>query len=400
MTTDHKRYTVRGSDDLEKAVAAWMDQAAERLRSVLRPEEFRAVILIGGYGRGEGGVEIVDGRERPHNNFDFLVIAGSGADLGDLQGRAADALKTLATEIGIGMDVSCVREGALRRSPCLVMWYDMRSGHKTVLGDANLVPSLERFTVDRIVPFDVARLIVNRGTLLLINEFLLGSLPPSEAVRREVIKHGMKAVIGYGDGLLFFQGEYHWSYREKQRRMARLPGVPDSFRTLYDEALEFRFSPDYGDHRDLDLNAWNARLKEEGAPIHLTCEARRLCRDDLRWEDYPEVAARSLLLEDPLRPRSLARKLWHLSRSRPAPGWGGLLARLGCRSAGPRRRLTLLFPVMAYGLGTPRLEDLVRKELGSPKDPLRAYLAAWGKHADPNFPASLKRLGATLEDPP
>src|SRR5690606_3500364 len=120
--------------------------------------------------------------------------------------------------------------------PCLVMWFDMRFGHKVLLGDPSFARGLDRFRLSRIEPADVRNLLVNRGTLLVINDLLFdGPGGNDEAARRTALKHAMKAVIGYGDALLYFLGEYDHSYVEKQRRMRIRRDVPAAFRDLYDE---------------------------------------------------------------------------------------------------------------------------------------------------------------------
>ena len=74
MSPHLDRFTARGGPEVEARIRGAVSEAADVMRAVLRPEEYRAVVLLGGYGRGEGGVELRDGEERPHNNLDFLVI--------------------------------------------------------------------------------------------------------------------------------------------------------------------------------------------------------------------------------------------------------------------------------------------------------------------------------------
>ncbi len=65
MTHDWGRFTARGGAGIEEAIRDAVEDVSTVLEKTLRPEEYRAVVLLGGYGRGEGGVESVDGRERP-----------------------------------------------------------------------------------------------------------------------------------------------------------------------------------------------------------------------------------------------------------------------------------------------------------------------------------------------
>ena len=380
-------YTVFGSREVEAKIETIVADVGGVVAREMEPSQYRALVLIGGYGRGEGGVEIRDDGEYPHNNLDFLLIS-TGADA-DRNARDKDrlslALEPLRSLHDIGIDIGVVSETAVRKSPCLVMWYDMRFGHRTVIGDEAFVPSLSRFSVERIPSWDVSNLLVNRGTLLVINDLLLEKGTWSTRVARTVIRHAMKAIIGYGDALLYFNGRYHWSYVEKQSRMQRLASAPECFRRLYDGAIEFRFRPDYAGYLDYDLPRWLEDLRAALADVHLTCERSRLDRPGLQWELYIETALRQALRDDNTSPRRLARKLVNAVR-RPAVELDvSAIAHLGARAAGPRGLLPVLFPAVAYEKVTPVLSRAMPDFGGSRSAIRRRYLELWGQHVDINF---------------
>jgi hypothetical protein len=161
-----KRFTVYGDEQLERRIGELVQATGALVDASIPRAKYRAFILIGGYGRGEGGVEIRNGRQCPHNNLDFLLITQKcgTAESRRLKQTLDEKLAALEREYGIGIDVSTLALAKLRRSPCLVMFYDMRYGHTTVLGDPDLLPSLTRFSVERILPSDVRWLVVNRGS--------------------------------------------------------------------------------------------------------------------------------------------------------------------------------------------------------------------------------------------
>ena len=399
MDEDWGRLTARGGAEVEHYLQDLLREIAEKLDHVLPADQYRAVLLIGGYGRGEGGVEWRDGRERPHNNLDFLIITHHGAEQA-LKQRADAVLQPIAEREGLGLDVGVVSERTLRHSPCLVMWYDMRYGHKRLLGRPEALDILARFTVERIEPWDVRNLLVNRGTLLLINTLLLERRPLSEADRRTIVKHAVKGIIGYGDALLFSQGLYHWSYQEKQRRMQKLCDRFGAFCTLYDQAIEFRFRPDYGAFPGLPVAEWMTGLWPELEPVHLRFEAFRLHCEDLQWPMYFDAAMRHAWWEQSWSWRAWARKAWRMRESMPgvdAP-W---LVRLGMRASGMRGVLPVLFPAVAYaGMDDTYLQrarQLLQAPDLRPENMRRAYLRAWGRYGDINFAQSLQRMGLSLE---
>jgi hypothetical protein len=403
LNTEHGRFTLYGGDAVERKIGALVVEAGKAIEDMLPPESIRALVLIGGYGRGEGGVESQGEEETPHNNLDFLLILNDDASSPSdrIKERLNNKLHRLGRFHGIGMDLGIVTTGYLKHAVCLVMWHDMRFGHKTILGDAEFVPSLTQFTPERIEAADIRNLLVNRGTLLLINQMLLEAGPLSEEGVRTVVRHAMKAIIGYGDALLFSKGAYHWSYAEKQIRMAAHQEIPAAFRALYDEAIEFRFRPDYAPYLCLDLGAWMRTLVSVLEPVHLACEADRLNAPALTWDGYTNLTFRHTLHEGRFTLRNVARKSLRMLQSLPPLPKADLLTRLGYRCGGWRGALPALFPVILYGLPLPsdqdRAQKLLKADNTTQADLRRAYLRSWATYGDTNFHAVVQKLGLSLE---
>lgn len=417
MTTPAQSdFTVAGTAAVDVIIRDILDETTAQVRATIPAGQIRALALIGGYGRGEGAVAVDKrGRERPCNNLDLLLVADRLSRPARISDRLGKVLRPLIDRHGIGLDHSVIHATALRWAAPRMIWYDVRYGHRTLLGDERFVPSLHRFTAGRIPAWDARNLLVNRGTLLLINDALLAHPRFDEAWRPMIVRHAMKAVLGYGDALLYFLDQYHWSYVERRARMQRRRDVPASFRALYDEAMAFRFQPDPGLHAGVDLAAWNRDIVDRLRPVHLVCEAARLGIADLSWDRYIEAALRAEALEEPLSGRRWARKLAHavcgLRRSTSpcaldVAAWlehnrtdlsGGVRGLLGPLVAGERGLLPLLFPFVLYGFELEDERRAVRRYLGAPTpdtaDLREAYLAAWARHGDVNYPTLLDRLG-------
>lgn len=398
------RFTARGGDAVEARILDVVREGGEIARATLPAGSFRALVLMGGYGRGEGGVEVVDGVEKPHNNLDFLLITtGQWAGRTEsLRRSLGDALHPLAERAGIGIDAGATSDAALRRAPCRIMWYDVRFGHQTILGDQSFLPSLGRFTADRILASDVRDLVVNRGTLLVIDD-AVAALPPDTrpaGVWKALVRHAVKGILGYGDALLYWRGVYHWSYTERQRRMAAREDVGKDFRDLYNAAMEFRFRPDYAHWESRDLDAWLDEVRSAVQPVHLEVEGRRCGVADLGWKDYPRAALAQGLREGLSGPREAARRAKALIK-RSSPRIAGMTGGQGLALATtpPRDLLGIIFPVVAYNLAEPEFRALARAAVRGPEDEagLRlAFLRAWGVHGDPNFGAAARKLGLVL----
>lgn len=394
------RFTARGGNEVEALLLDVVRKGGEIAKATLPEGSWRAVVLMGGYGRGEGGVEVTDGIEKPHNNLDFLLITTGRwvKETEKLRQALGEALRPLSEKAGIGIDAGAISDSDLKRAPCRIMWYDMRFGHQTILGDPSFLPSLSRFTADRILASDVRDLVVNRGTLLVINDAIMALPAPPPGVWKALIRHSVKAILGYGDSLLFWRGAYHWSYVERQRRMASRIDVGADFRSLYDWAMEFRFRPDYSGWENRDLKVWLNDVRSAVQSVHLEVEGRRCGVANLTWRKYPVAALQRGLKDAFSHPREAARRLKALMQNRSR-----LLAQLrfgvSLPLTPPRDVLGIVFPVIIYNITDPNFRDLARFALDGPDahDGLRmAFLKAWGVYGDPNFEASARKLGVNF----
>lgn len=373
-----------------------LTQVCDTVETYLDKNQVCALVLLGGYGRGEGGLicHPVSGKLYPHNNFDLLLILNRQiyADP-QLKKSINQALQPISQQAGLGIDISFTTRDKMRSSACRVIWYDMRHGHRTLLGDEDFVPSLTQHTLQNIPAWDARNLLINRGSLLLINRFLLAQNEP-DRYRTTIIKHTMKAIIGYGDALLFSLGKYHWSYAEKQLRMTHETSIDPRFKQLYLEAMSFRFSPSYTRFENIDLNDWNESIITALQPVHLRCERQRLHQADLTWTSYLKYASSDAFWHNDnqvknLMKRTLGRLMQEgmmtrrLAIIQEAPPWTYL-------ALTQAEKLPLCFPYVLYRQG---------KQAEDAADVLtRRYLKNWQNFVDTNLANLLDGLGLSLEE--
>jgi hypothetical protein len=399
------RFTVRGTKKVESLITGQMETVEKRSRRALDTYPVEAVLLLGGYGRGEGGVEIVSGEEKPHNNFDFLIITTSLSKerTVELQNTARQLFDSLARELGIGIDFAISTDRKLAYSPCLVMWYDMRFGHKVIIGPDDYMARYTHFKLENILSSDALALLVNRGTLFVINQVMIEQNPVlTKDLRRVFTKHMIKAIIGYGDSLLYFLGDYNWSYEEKGRRMAKRNDINDEFKAIYLDAIDFRFAPRYSDYEDRDPEQWLADTLALCEDVHMRCERIRLNDETITWEKYLSPFLRRSLSDNFLSPRSWIRKVLN-SVKVPSMASAGLsiMDRIGYRAGGPRGILLASFPAVVY----PGVSKSVRQvsaqflqaQSSETKELSEGYLRWWAKAGDSNFLRGLTKMGIEIE---
>ncbi len=375
-----RQLTVHGSPGLERRLHGALGRMARLVRAEVGDDE-ATLLLIGGYGRGEGGVELRGGVEYPHNNFDLLLLTRSrgAAARARLQERLAEPLRALGATLGVGVDLSVIARSELTHGPVRVMWYDLREGHRVLFGDADFLRTATHLTVDRIPGQEIHRLVRNRGTLLLLNRLWIegGHLAPGSRI---CVKHRAKAVLGIGDALLHTGGAYHWSYLEKARRIAEMPAAPSLFQELYEASITFRLRPDYSQVPSILTRPFPWPLMRILERIYLDFEAHRRGRaiHDLNQLAMTPEPARSLRSAT----RDGARHLRAVLTGREAPI--------------SEARLDRAFADLLFDGDLGRAAAALRC---APEEALATYVRAWGADADPNF-AAVERtvVGSTTQE--
>jgi len=72
--SDFRRFTIGGSDALEMQLTEICQRVADGVANIVPQSRLDAILLAGGYGRGEGGVLKTHEGERPYNDMEFYVF--------------------------------------------------------------------------------------------------------------------------------------------------------------------------------------------------------------------------------------------------------------------------------------------------------------------------------------
>lgn len=311
---------------------------------------FRSVLLIGGYGRGEGGVLQTDDASVAHNNLDVLVVLRLPWRQSRIQEESLRRVKRISDQLGIPIDVGMTNEQTIRFGPAKVMWYDARFGHRLIFGDSRWLSRYGPASANEIPAWDIRNLMTNRGTLLLLNQIeLTKSVPDLKMIR----KHAAKAIIGFGDAILHATGRYHHRYTEKSARMMNANTIPVPIRRAYANAIRYRFSPQ--EVPDDGIHLFHRRTIEICAQAHLHYESIRLKKwherdTSLSWQTYE----------------------YYLRKN---------------RNDHPNEKQALLaraFPFLAFPEHFRSAKEQLMDFFPN-QEPLEAYLKLWGYAGDTNF---------------
>lgn len=356
-----KRFTVDGSAELEKKIASHMEIIAAESEKIFRKEDLCAIVLGGGYGRGEGGVLRIDGTQTTFNDYDLFVITEglSKAQKKEYHKKMNDLSKQLTSRFGIDVDFAFpLNRDEISRLPFTQMWGELKKGHFVISG-LNDILSLYRFNdLNRLPVSEAAKLLLNRGTGLLLARKRIEkcSADKKERISAEdsdfISRNTYKAVIGVGDAILIEKGIFHHSYVKRRDLLLMEKDVSDEMKSFYSRAIEFKLSP----FLEKDLNM----LKN----IHgLVTE---LFREPFYRIREKTVCDRNYIKNILINIREF-----------------GIFQNLGWMFLYPRERLLFVMPFFLFEDGTRSFED-VRKALnirrnGHNVDMFEHFIIIWSK---------------------
>lgn len=326
--TNTRRYTYDGSAEVEARIEHDQQLIAQEVMAAVVPKHFHALVLIGGYGRGEGGYIWHADEPAPYNDYDYFLVL---KDMSRRKARLLQAqLQTLAHQlsekVGVEVDLAVLRSESLHRLPFTLMHAEMQWGHRVIAGDKDVLNDMPIMPFKSLGLGEFSRLMNNRGALLLLNA---QSLAISESClsiesRATFFKYLNKAVLACGDALLAAQGIYHPSYIEKMQRIETIAELPvDDFIHLYSDALEQKFHPAPEQYNDENLEDWQDRITQCWLNTLKLFEDQRLGKDISDWDNYvlAEIPKGQLESSNPVRNMIITLRDFGINHTLRHPGW-------------------------------------------------------------------------------
>ncbi len=285
-TGNGHRFTVDGSAFLEKHLHEVCGLVLDGVRDVIPSSRLEGLLLAGGYGRGEGGVLRTAGGDRPYNDVEFYVFVRGNAFLAERRYR--DDLHALGEELsepaGVEVEFKVLTLPKLRAARTGMFTYDLVQGHHWLWGDDRLLRGCDHHRQAELIPLhEATRLLFNRcsGLLFALERLRRADFGPKHAdfVRRNLAK----AELAFGDVLLTAHGGYHWSCRERSRRLGELRlagelGWAEALLPLHQTGVEFKLHPFQSSEAREDLEAEHEQIRALGGRLWLWLESQRLGR--------------------------------------------------------------------------------------------------------------------------
>jgi hypothetical protein len=250
------RYTANGDTRVDRFVDEQLREIVREVRGLMG-RELEAVVLGGGFGRGEGSVRAgTDGSLHVVNDFDIEIVPrGRFGTIGWLisRFRFRGKLERLATDLAERFGMKQIdlglRAAGSYASVCVprLADFDLKYGHQLLYGVSDPVASMPAFAPGDIPAFEGTWLLRNRGVGLLLASLYLDGEALREEKREYFHIEINKAVLAMGDALFLLAGRYTCSYAERAARIREV--APDRFEhrdrllSLYAEAVQYKLAP-------------------------------------------------------------------------------------------------------------------------------------------------------------
>lgn len=221
----NRRFTLDGDEALERHLERTCARVLSGIRGMIPARKLEAVMLGGGYGRGEGGVLHGADGHRPYNDLEFYVVLRGNRHLNERRyHRRLEVLGEILThlaDVEVEFKIASAREMASREVS--MFSYDLVVGHRLLWGSPAILEEWAHHrSATNISIAEATRLLMNRCSGLLLAREKLDratfTAHDADFVRRNIAK----AQLACGDAVLAARWNYHWSCRERHRRLEAL----------------------------------------------------------------------------------------------------------------------------------------------------------------------------------
>jgi len=316
------KYTVYGSTAFDSYIDTVLAHIVARFTETIDCKDIRALILGGGYGRGEGGVLLKSG-EQLYNDLDFFVISKALPwwKTKQINSKLQILHHELSDKYGVDIDFSDLKPVSfLPNAPFTMMWYDLKHGHKVVYGKQNILQYLPNWQsyikagsvaeISKNPPhlplIEALKLMLNRGMGLFFAKQYLES--GSGTNHLDFINRNIhKAYQAMGEAILVAEGEYHWSNLHRISSLKELniakyfpqTSLPsEGFLSLFMQAMDFKLKPSIPDTDEGNLQTRLQEAIKYFSKLYYTLWAVYFKVEQLDYQSFREYLSQNALEEN------------------------------------------------------------------------------------------------------
>lgn len=238
------RYTLTGSPEFDELIDRQLNLVTEEILNLIPEKDIAAILLGGGYGRGEGGVLIEDGKEYLYNDYDLFVILKNVSYLAkrEYQKKIHFIHQKFTPLFKIDVDVGPLQTvNAISKAPHYMMWYELKNGHKVLWGNQSIKNYFPAYPDENMPIMEAYRLLLNRGVGLLLCKEHFETYTETES-QEFILRNIRKAQLAMGDAFLIKKKIFHFSYQKRDEIFTKLKddqdltklGIFDYYKTAYE----------------------------------------------------------------------------------------------------------------------------------------------------------------------
>ncbi len=241
------KYTVLENNKVDDIINGHLDLIKDTLLEKISGIE--AVFLVGGFGRGEGGVLISDDKITPVNDYDIEIIIEKIPERNHLEGIE----KELARKIGISfVHIECHLRNELIKTKLTIYFYDLKYGSIQLYGDKKILSLIPDFSPSDIKLSEGFNILLTRiKSIILAYNSLVYNIDKSEDIIFFGINQLSKAILACIDANLILKHSYHHLYSRRIKLFKELyPNVSEKFKSAAEWAIRFKLHPNHNDKAD------------------------------------------------------------------------------------------------------------------------------------------------------
>ncbi len=292
------RYTVHNDQHINAFIQGQLDTIVREIHDLLGPR-LDAVLLCGGFGRGEGGMDLSSGNIRVVNDYDLTILLKTPFVIN--YRRYARRLHHLAEALAPRLrvkqvDFSIRSRDMLEKKPVpTVAYYELIEGQQILYGEPLRPAVSDLSTLATQLPLTEGTVyFLNRGSgLLIAARYVFYEEGLSDRDRENFLIEIDKSIMAIGDTMLISKGAYHYSYEERLRRIKDigLGEIKNGNRigTLYARAIENKLRPGTVAQDNAGSAKWWFEVQSLFGQFFLDFESGRLSTVVKDWSHYSEV---------------------------------------------------------------------------------------------------------------
>ncbi len=243
------KYTIIDDPAADIIIDSELSIIVNNLKDLLGPW-IESILLIGGFGRGEGGVQLKNGNYIPANDYDILVVIRSWKRIpSNLKNGFLQLENKLNKQVSVKqIDLVPFESWKLSIPMSTIVRYELKYGYKVLYG--TLRNKIRCFPARFIPLSEGTRYFRTRGGGLLIARLLLdnvGAYSSKDRLELATLEIN-KAKIVLGDSYLIQHHEYNYSYLRRIGKFMELKNgwnIPDEVAHQYMIGIKNKLSPDF-----------------------------------------------------------------------------------------------------------------------------------------------------------